>query len=127
MIRHLLQLFPYVRKLEVENHELRRRCLAQQPEITYLRAALDGNLTETSEHGIRTDDDSSLGAWINYQMKLAGITQDQIAKTANVTRQMVQRVAYGASTSARVQKAIAMALGYKNWADMEAGRQGVAA
>lgn len=67
------------------------------------------------------------GAWINYQMKLNGVTQQQIAKMAGVSQQMVQRVAYGASTSSRVQKAIAMALGYKNWADMEAGRQGVAA
>jgi DNA-binding transcriptional regulator LsrR (DeoR family) len=67
------------------------------------------------------------GAWICYQLRLIGLTQGDIAQELGVTRQMVQRVAYGLVTSARVQKGIAIALGYKNWADLSEAREGVAA
>lgn len=64
--------------------------------------------------------DRSQGAWINYQMKLRGVTQEDIAANLAVSRQMVQRVAYGVKTSARVQKAIAEALGYAAWSELVA-------
>jgi hypothetical protein len=71
--------------------------------------------------------DRAQGSWINYQMKLSGVTQKLVATMAGVSRQMVQRVAYGVSTSAKVQRAIAQALGYKTWSELVAARQGVAA
>jgi len=64
------------------------------------------------------------GAWIGYQFKLAGITQRQVAEKARVTPQMVQRVVCGAGTSARVQKAIAKALGFSAWNELLAAREG---
>lgn len=67
------------------------------------------------------------GAWICYQLRLHDVTQDDIAKELNVTRQMVQRVSYGLVTSARVQKGIATALGYRTWSELTAARQGMAA
>lgn len=67
------------------------------------------------------------GAWIGYQLKLNGITQRDMAEIAGVSQQMVQRVAYGLSTSARVQKAIAKALLYGSWQELTGARQGVAA
>ena len=64
------------------------------------------------------------GAWICYQLKLAGLSQGDVAMTLGVSQQMVQRVAYGLVTSARVQKGIAVALGHKHWSDLTAARQG---
>jgi len=71
--------------------------------------------------------DREQGAWINYRMKCSGIQQKDIAKRLGVSQQMVQRVAYGVGTSARVQKALAQALGHANWTELVATRQGVAA
>lgn len=71
--------------------------------------------------------DRTQGAWINYQFKLCGVTQEHVATMSGVTRQMVQRVSYGVSTSAHVQRMIALAIGYKSWMDLVAARQGVAA
>lgn len=61
------------------------------------------------------------GAWIIYQMKLAGISQQTIASNLGVSRQIVQQVVYGLRTSHRVQTAIAKALGYKSWSDLTDG------
>jgi len=71
--------------------------------------------------------DRAQGAWIGYQLRLRGITQGDIALRVRVSQQMVQRVSYGVSTSARVQKAIAQALGLKTWSELLATREGVAA
>jgi len=58
------------------------------------------------------------GAWITYQLKRLGVSQRALGHSIGVSQQMVQRVAYGVSTSARVQKAIARALGYRTWAEV---------
>lgn len=70
---------------------------------------------------------SHQGAWIGYQMRINGLTDQLIASTTGVSRQMVQRVRYGLKTSARVQKAIANALGYDSWSELAAVCKGVAA
>lgn len=67
------------------------------------------------------------GAWICYQLRLKGMTQVSLAADLGVSQQTVQRIAYGMGTSARVQKAIAKALGFKAWSELAAARQGVAA
>lgn len=67
------------------------------------------------------------GAWIGYQLKINGLTDVYIAKKVGVTQQMVQRVKYGLATSARVQKAIAVELGYASWIELLSSRKGEAA
>jgi len=62
--------------------------------------------------------DRELGAWIGYQLRRREISQKDIAIAIGVTQQMVQRVSYGVVTSARVQKAISAALGYKSWTEL---------
>jgi hypothetical protein len=67
------------------------------------------------------------GAWICYQIRRGGLTQEDIARRAAVSQQMVQRVIYGIGTSHKVQKAIVEALGFDSWSDLTAARQGAAA
>ena len=67
------------------------------------------------------------GAWIGYQLRLKGLTQKDIAVAYGVSQQMVQRVAYGLSTSGRIQRALAKVLHYGSWKDLMEARQGVAA
>lgn len=67
------------------------------------------------------------GAWIHYQLKLRDMTWRSVASEACVSAEMCSQVAYGLKTSARVQKAIAAALGFKDWRELAAARQGVAA
>jgi transcriptional regulator with XRE-family HTH domain len=64
------------------------------------------------------------GAWIGYQLKLAGVTQASIGERVKVSRVMVNRVIHGAASSARVQKAIAKALGFSTWNELLAAREG---
>lgn len=71
--------------------------------------------------------DREQGAWITYQMKVRGVTQQGLAQGLGVTQQMIQRVAYGVSTSHRVRQALAKALGFETWTDLVGSRQGVAA
>jgi hypothetical protein len=67
------------------------------------------------------------GAWIHYQLKLRDMIWRSVAAQVGVSPEMCRQVAYGLKTSARVQKAIAAALGFKEWRDLAAARQGVAA
>ena len=67
------------------------------------------------------------GAWINYQCKRRQVKHEEIARSAGVSRQMVQQVIYGKRTSARIQKQIATSLGYDSWMELLAARKGVAA
>ena len=71
--------------------------------------------------------DREQGAWICYQLKRCGLTQRDIAGQVGVRPQMVQRVSYGLTTSARAQRALAEALGYDGWNDLLAARKGAAA
>jgi hypothetical protein len=112
--------------LEQEVSQLRLSSIEKQSRINYLQAALDGHLIEDCDP-YQVHADFNTGSWINYQMKLNGVTQKHVAAMAGVSRQMVQRVAYGVSTSAKVQRTIAQSLGYKSWSELVAARQGVAA
>jgi hypothetical protein len=67
------------------------------------------------------------GAWIGYQLRIHGITDADIAAEVGVRRQVVQGVRYGMRTSARVQKALATALGYQTWTELLASVRRVAA
>jgi DNA-binding transcriptional regulator LsrR (DeoR family) len=58
------------------------------------------------------------GIWLNYLLRTAGYSQQDIATKAGVSRQMVQKVLYGLKTSRRVQTVIAETLGYKTWAEV---------
>ena len=125
----LLRMFRYVRDLERTNGQL----LSQLDEAVQEIQALRRFRTPHSESllldtpNIPADQQEAFGAWVCYRLRLVGISQADVAASVGVTQQMVQRVAYGASTSARVQRAIAGALGYQCWADVVAARQGVAA
>ena len=68
--------------------------------------------------------DREQGAWIAYRMELANLKPQAIADSIGVSREMVRHVMYGLRTSARVQKAIAAALGFSSWAEIlvEKGR-----
>lgn len=54
-------------------------------------------------------------AWINYQLRINGYTQTRLAREIGVSQPMVRQVIYGLRTSARVQKAIAKAIGSTTW------------
>lgn len=69
--------------------------------------------------------DRAQGAWIGYQLKLRGITQPELGRRAGVTDVTVNRVIYGARTSARVQKIVATTLGFDSWTELLAARQRV--
>jgi len=58
------------------------------------------------------------GIWLNYLLRTAGYSQQDVATKAGVSRQMVQKVLYGIKTSQRVQKAIANTLGFNTWAEL---------
>jgi lambda repressor-like predicted transcriptional regulator len=58
------------------------------------------------------------GAWIGYQLKLAGITHKDIAQQAGVHPVSVTQVIHGIRTSGKIQKAVAQALGYDTWSEL---------
>jgi len=60
----------------------------------------------------------NFGIWIIYQLKRKDITQRDIARDVGVKYQFVSQVIYGLRTSARTQKAIALALGYESWGEL---------
>ena len=62
--------------------------------------------------------DRRQGAWIGYQLKLADITHKDIAKRVGVHPVSVTQVIHGIRTSAKIQKEVALALGYDTWSDL---------
>ena len=66
-------------------------------------------------------------AWIGFQFKSRGITQDEIAKRVGVSSKTVNHVIHGIRTSGKVQKAIAETLGFSSWDALLASRPEVAA
>jgi len=71
--------------------------------------------------------DAEQGAWISYQMKRRGVKLDTIGQACGVSFQMVHAVVWGRKTSGRVQKQIAISLGYSSWIELLAARREVAA
>ena len=71
--------------------------------------------------------DRTQAAWIIYRLKLAGVSQSDIARAESVTPTMIRSVIYGRKTSPRIQLAIAHALGCHNWTDLIGDNRRVAA
>ncbi len=87
-------------------------------------AALGINLNPTH---VRRTPDRLQAAWIGFQFKSRGITQDQIAKRIGVSSKTVNHVIHGIRTSGKVQKEIADTLGFSSWDSLLAARPEVAA
>jgi lambda repressor-like predicted transcriptional regulator len=87
-------------------------------------AGQDPRMTKTAHHV-----DAAQAAWVMYQMKLRGLTQQALGSQAGVTGTMIRSVIYGRRRTARIQKLIALALGFATWAELLAARTraGVAA
>ncbi len=64
------------------------------------------------------------GLWINYQLKLAGLNHDDVARKAGVTRPLVTNVIAGRRSSERVKNALCSALGYPSWQTLVAASRG---
>ncbi len=58
------------------------------------------------------------GAWISYQLKVRGIRQADIAASVGVTQTSVNRIIYGARTSAKIRRAVAASIGFNSWNDL---------
>jgi transcriptional regulator with XRE-family HTH domain len=52
------------------------------------------------------------GCWLQYQLKLNGLTQHTVAQESNVTAKMVSHFLRGLKGSKRVEAALCEALGY---------------
>jgi len=67
------------------------------------------------------------GLWINYRLKLMGITHQNLADRLGVRRDTVTQIIRGIRHSTRIEDAICQTLGYSTFADMiEASRRGLA-
>ena len=55
------------------------------------------------------------GGWIKYQLDLIGVSNTDIAEKIGVRDNAVWTVIHGKRTSARIQQALADALGLPNW------------
>ena len=55
------------------------------------------------------------GCWINYQLRLASITQIAVAKRAGCNNRMVSDFLRGRKNSERVKRALAEVLGYPSF------------
>lgn len=58
------------------------------------------------------------GLYIKYRLKCTGVTGADIAFEVGCTNQAVQSVLSGKSHSQRIERAVAIRLGYKSWNDM---------
>lgn len=65
-----------------------------------------------------TEWDRELGLWITYQLKRAGWSKQEIARQLRVSREAIVLVSYRRSTSRRIRKAIAEAIGFNSWDDL---------
>lgn len=55
------------------------------------------------------------GGWIQYQLSMAGITQDMVAARAGVSGSFVGMFLRCRKNSERTKAALAAALGYESW------------
>lgn len=98
--------------------------IAQYPDSRNGRAK---RMTSQNLPHVRRAPDRLQAAWIGFQFKARGISQEAIAKRTGVSPQMVNQVIHGLRTSARVQRAVAMALGFTSWSMLLATRPEIAA
>ena len=68
------------------------------------------------------------GLWVNYQLKLRGITHQKLADQLGVKRNTVTKIICGACRSARIEDALFQTLGFPSFEAMISAsrRQGVA-
>ncbi|MDR1250024.1 MAG: helix-turn-helix transcriptional regulator [Treponema sp.] len=59
--------------------------------------------------------DPRKGCWINYQLRLAGITQVTVAEKAGCNNRTVSDFLRGRKNSERTKKALAEVLGYESF------------
>jgi hypothetical protein len=64
------------------------------------------------------------GCWVNYQLRLAGITQAAVAQRAGCNNRTVSDFLRGRKNSERVRKALADALGYESFEQLLAASRG---
>jgi hypothetical protein len=64
------------------------------------------------------------GLWINYQLRLAGMRQIDLARKLGVSDASVAQVLYGKRSSRRIETAFYEALGYPSFEAMIAAARG---
>jgi transcriptional regulator with XRE-family HTH domain len=64
------------------------------------------------------------GCWINYQLRLAGITQAAVAQRAGCNNRTVSDFLRGRKNSERVKRALAEILGYASFEKLIAASRG---
>ena len=64
------------------------------------------------------------GCWINYQLRLQGITQATVAARAGCNNRNVSDFLRGRKNSERVKKALADVLGYESFESLIAASRG---
>ena len=64
------------------------------------------------------------GCWINYQLRLASITQSTVAARAGCNNRMVSDFLRGRKNSEKVKKALAEVLGYETFEKLIAASRG---
>jgi CRP-like cAMP-binding protein len=64
------------------------------------------------------------GMWINYQLRLRGITHQKLADQLGLKRESVTKIVTGARHSTRVETALYQTLGYHSFEAMIAASRG---
>ena len=68
------------------------------------------------------------GMWINYRLKLQGLTHQNLADKLGVRRETITKVIRGIGRSARIEEALYIALGFSTFEAMiNASRKGESA
>ncbi|GHV76483.1 hypothetical protein AGMMS49942_13040 [Spirochaetia bacterium] len=64
------------------------------------------------------------GMWINYQLRLRGVTHQKLADQLGLKRESVTKIVTGARHSTKVETALYQALGYPSFEAMIAAARG---
>jgi len=64
------------------------------------------------------------GMWINYQLRLRGITHQKLAEQLGLKRESVTKIVTGARHSTRVETALYQTLGYPSFEAMITASRG---
>ena len=64
------------------------------------------------------------GMWINYQLRLRGITHQKLAEQLGIKRESVTKIVTGARHSTRVETVLYQTLGYHSFEAMIAASRG---
>jgi CRP-like cAMP-binding protein len=64
------------------------------------------------------------GLWINYQLRLRGITHQKLADKLGIRRETVTKIIGGVRHSTRIEDTLYQTLGYPSFEDMIAAARG---